>query len=142
MTKIQQDLQDARKERIMPNGIPRWVRIYDNGGTDVKNGTCDRYTVVYTGNYNEIGKPKHSPHTISPHLYVGMSSNPFHPQGICQHGEELHQSIDTLSPSKQYVWPPAIGRKCHLGLRISFSKLPVDCQKLVLQDYKEIWDIT
>jgi len=36
---------------------------------------------------------------------------------------------------------PAIGRKCHLGKRIAFADLPPDCRKLVLSDYKEIWNL-
>jgi hypothetical protein len=101
-----------RKERLMPNGIPRYVRCYDNGGE-----SFDRYTVVYTGNYKK-----------SSFEYVGMSANPFHPQGFGQHGESELQPIDR----------PSYG---HLGKKIKFTDLPEDCQKLVLRDYKENWDL-
>ena len=78
--------------------------IYDNGGK-----TFDRYTVYYN-------EPLLSP---IPNLYpcIGMSSNPFHPQGFGIHSEGT------------------LGR--HNGKRIKFEDLPTDCQKLVLQDLKE-----
>jgi hypothetical protein len=31
---------------LMPNGVPKYVRVYDNGGK-----SFDRYTVVFTGRY-------------------------------------------------------------------------------------------
>lgn len=110
MTKAQQD----RKDRILPNGKPKYVRCYDNGGE-----TFDRFTVVFTGHYTH--------NTGGQHWYVGMSANPFHPQGFGQHGESSTQ-IDY----------PSYG---HLGKKISFDKLPDDCQKCVLQTYTELWDI-
>jgi len=45
---------------------------------------------------------------------VGMSSNPCHPQGFGQHSEGI------------------LGR--HNGKRIKFEDLPIDCQRVVLQD--------
>jgi hypothetical protein len=42
-------------------------------------------------------------------------------------------------------WPPKIGSKAKWGdgssRRIPFRLLPEDCQKLVVRDYVEIWDI-
>ena len=76
------------------------IRVYDNGGR-----TYDRYTVVY------IAKPERQARLFAS---VGMSKNPFHPQGFGQHC--------TAMPGK------------HLGRRILFSALPDDCQKLVNQD--------
>lgn len=51
-------------------GKPRYVRVYDNGGT-----TFDRYTVVFTRQRDGFCR------------YLGMSNHPFHPQGFGQHGE-------------------------------------------------------
>lgn len=113
----------TRQERLIPRGIPRWIRCYDNGGE-----TFDRYTVVYTGRYTHK--------TARQHWGVGMSTHPFHPQGFGQHFEYPYQ-VD--APNGK--WPPAIGRKCHLGRRITFQNLPTDCQKLVLQDYLCLWDL-
>jgi hypothetical protein len=66
--------------------------------------TFDRYTVVYLDLPEENG------------LYesVGMSAHPFHPQGFGQHGAAR------------------LGK--HLGKLIAFTKMPEDCQKVVLQD--------
>lgn len=111
-----------RLKNIFPNEMPRWIRCYDNGGE-----TFDRYTVVFTGNYTHK--------TNRQHWYIGMSEFPCHPQGFGQHGESDTQ-IDVVNG-----WPPAMGRKCHLGKRIPFSDLPKDCKELVLHDYKYLWDI-
>ena len=108
----------TRKERLMPNGIPRYIRCYDN------EEFIDRYTVVFS-NKRVSGE----------FMYLGMSSRPFHPQGIGQHGF----SKDQIDAPKG--WPPVVGRKCHLGTRIRFEDLPVDCRDFVLQDYLELWGI-
>ncbi len=103
----------TREEQFMPNGVPRKIRIYDNGGK-----TIDRYTVVFTGNYK--GRDGQCD-------YLGMSEDPFHPQGFGQHGES-----DTI------IDRPTYG---HLGKKITFDKLPKDCQEWVITNYKKFWDI-
>jgi hypothetical protein len=118
---------NKRTLNLMPQGIPKYIRCYDNGGVD-NGGSIDRYTVVYTGNYRR-GKGWFQ--------YVGMSESPFHPQGFGQHGENPTQ-IDV----NKWGFAPAMGRKNHLGRRIPFTQLPPDCQKLVLSDYKDIWQLT
>ncbi len=123
-------MTSKRTEKLMPNGTPKWIRIYDNEGR-----SCDRYTVVFSGSYNNIGK-KAREQKNNYHPYVGMSESPFHPQGFCQHGEEPYL-IDAMNGK----WPPSIGKKNHLGTRIAFSDLPQDCKKVVLNDYKELWGI-
>lgn len=102
----------------MCTASPRYVRIYDNGGE-----TADRYTAVFTG---KRGKGQ----------YVGMSAEPFHPQGFGQHGETRDSRPCDVD---RHGWPPAMGRKNHLGTRIPFDALPADCQSLVLSDYNAIW---
>ena len=99
-----------KMQSLMPGGVPKYIRCYDNGGE-----TCDRYTVVYTRSGDRRC------------YYVGMSGAPFHPQGFCQHGEH-HTMIDR----PQYS---------HLGKRITFKELPMDCQKVVISDYKEMWNL-
>jgi len=100
-----------RKTRILPNGIPKYVRCYDNGGK-----TLDRYTIVYTGNYKgRNGRCE----------YLGCSENPFH--GIGQHGESA-EIID--KPSYK-----------HLGKKINFISLPEQVKKAVMQDYNEYWEL-
>ena len=126
--------QLARKESLLPNGIPKYVRCYDDGGID-KGGYCDRYTVIYSGNYNNIGKSIRGWKNPSYH-YMGMSSQPFQPQGCWWHGED-----DKIIDLDKWGWAPAMGRKNHLGKRIPFSELPPDCQKLVLSDYIDIWNL-
>jgi len=91
--------------------IPRYIRCYDNGGE-----SFDRYTVVFTG---KRARPASFP-------YLGMSAHPFQPQGFGQHGEGKGYFIDRPSGG-------------HLGRRTSFDKLPEDCQRLVLSDYRDLW---
>ena len=102
-----------RKEQFMPNGVPKNIRVYDNGGE-----TIDRYTVVFTGNFK--GRNGRC-------YYLGMSENPYHPQGFGQHGE-----ADFVIDYPTYS---------HLGKKITFGKLPKDCQRAVIDDYKDIWGI-
>jgi hypothetical protein len=104
-----------RKNKLLPNSKPRYIRCYDNGGE-----TADRYTVVYTGHYTQK--------TDRQFWFVNMNASPFHPQGIGMHGEHSEQ-IDRPTYS-------------HLGKKITFDQLPEDCRKLVLQDYVYLWSIT
>ena len=101
-----------RREQFMPNGVPKNIRIYDDGET------FDRYTVVFTGRFK--GRERQC-------FYLGMSHNPTHPQGFSQH-HEADYIIDK----------PAYG---HLGKKITFDKLPTECQKVVISAYKELWGL-
>ena len=103
-----------RKENLMPNGIPRYIRCYDNGGE-----TADCYTCVFTGKYRH--------NTSGEFLYIGMSSDPFHPQGIGMHGSSGKQ-IDKPTYS-------------HLGKRVKFDVLPEKVQECIKQSYVELWDL-
>ena len=102
-----------RLNRIFPKGKPKYVRCYDNGGE-----TADRYTVVFTGRYTHK--------TSGEHWYLGMSGNPFHPQGIGQHGSSPTQ-IDV----PQYS---------HLGKKVKFEDLPEKVQECVINTYLYLWD--
>jgi hypothetical protein len=106
-----------RTAAFLPEGKPRWVHLYDNGGR-----SFDRYTAVMTGRYADKFNARPG-FTIG----VGMSAHPFHPQGFGQHFENRAR-ID---------WP-TYG---HLGKKIKFEDLPVDCQRLVLDDYAALWDL-
>lgn len=100
-----------RANVLMPNGIPRYIRCYDDGGEE----TLDRYTVVFTGRY------RHK--TGGGFVYLAMSEN----LGICQHGSHS-KLIDKPTYS-------------HLGKKIKFRELPEPCRKAVLDDYIDLWDI-
>ena len=114
--------EKERIGRIMPKGIPRYIRCYDNEGE-----TLDQYIVIFTGRW--AGKQPR----LSQHL--SMSKYPYHPLGFGQHGDSDDGPIDALDGR----WPPAVGRKNHLGTRIEFKDLPPDCRKLVLNNYKYYW---
>jgi hypothetical protein len=116
--------KQARINRLSFGRIPRWVRVYDNGGE-----TVDRYTVVFTHAAVSRKFGGRVP-------YLAMNGSPYAPQGFCQHGD-TGRPCDTMGVG----WAPAIGRKCHLGRRIEFIALPLDCQKAVWRDYADYWDI-
>lgn len=106
--------QRDRFERLMPNGMPRYIRCYDNGGE-----TADRYTVVFTGHYKQT--------PLDQFLHIGMSENPFHPMGVGCHG-----ASDTQIDRPAYS---------HLGRKIKFNDLPEDCKKCILENYLCIWNL-
>jgi hypothetical protein len=86
------------------NKTLKHIRIYDNGGE-----TLDRYTAVFMM-LKESGPNEYSA--------VGMSENPFSPQGFGQH--------TIATPGR------------HLGRRIKFSSLPKDCQRMIMNDLNDI----
>lgn len=92
----------------MPNGVPRWIRVFDNGGK-----TADRYTVIYT-RPQDFGQRGYT-------VGIGMSENPCHPQGVGMHFEY-----------ENHVYNGRSG-----GKRISFLDLPAACQRVVVDDYRE-----
>lgn len=114
--------------KLLPAGVPRWVRCYDNG-----DETADRYTVVFTGSRAAMRMAGCAPQ----YPYLAMSASPFHPQGVGMHGHTDYQPADV----NKHGWAPAIGQKNHLGTRIEFEDLPEDCRKAVFADYIAIWKL-
>ena len=102
----------TRNEQLLPNGNPRWIRCYDNGGE-----TIDRFTVVFTGKRGGY--------------YVGMSYNPNSPQGYYQHGGKAWYETQNIDK-------PSYG---HLGRKVHFSNLPKNCKNAIRNEYCEIWEI-
>lgn len=80
------------------------IRIFDNGGE-----TADRFTVVFMGTkqYNSA-KGKYM------YEMLGMSGNPTHPQGFCQHGEVCGNWLQDGN-----------------GKEITLEDLPEECRKIV-----------
>ena len=122
--------KQKRLNSLLPNGKPKWIRCYDNGG-DVENGSFDRYTVIFSH--------AQSFYTKGWVPYLAMSTFPFHPQGFGMHLEM--KSWELMEGNKPGQWPPKIGKRGNLGVRIKFEDLPVDCQSLVLRDYKDYWEL-
>lgn len=124
----------SRWNKLMPNGIPRWVRCYDNGGIDA-GGSADRYTVVFTGRRAAIRGGSAG----SEWPYLAMNHEPFHPMGIGLHGYSKGRPCDVRKGS--YGGVP-IGKKLScLGRRIEFSDLPDQCRRAVRGDYYAIWQL-
>lgn len=101
---------------FIPGGVPKKIRIYDNGGE-----TADRYTAVLTrsvGYLEGYGRQ---------FFYIGMSGAPFHPQGIGMSGE-ANRRID--QPTYR-----------HLGKRIKWDVLNADVQRCILQLYCDVYDL-
>ena len=118
-----------RRDRLMPNGIPKYVRCYDSGPDEV----ADRYTVVFTGNFSKDSGAGSYP-------YLSMSENPTHPHGVIgRHNNDAEgKAIDRFWNE----WPRKIGHKHPtLGTRIEWDTLPQHCRYLALNEYREIWRI-
>ncbi len=84
---------------------------------DYGDKTCDRYTVVFLDTYGDTTLV--NPGQVE---YLGMSANPFHPQGVGMHGEMPIHNVAYR------------GRGGVFDKRIQFKELPPDCQRAVLQD--------
>jgi hypothetical protein len=92
-------------------GQPKRIKCY----MAKRKPTIDYITVVYTHAFR-LGYPAG---TV---LYRGMNDTPTHPQGFGQWGE-------------------AEGQKFRAGgSRVAFSDLPKECQDVVFQDYKNLWE--
>ena len=78
-------------------------RIFDTGNDTY----LDRYTVVFNDKYL---------------TYLGMSAQPFHPLGFCQHGELGHQGFKFNSDLS------------HLGNEITIDNLPAACKLAIERD--------
>lgn len=103
-----------RTDRLKPAGVPKYIRVYDDGGK-----SFDRYTCVFTGNYRSK--------TLGDFIYLGMSTYPFHPQGCGQHGSSRNQ-IDRPTYS-------------HLGRKVKWDVLPADVKKCIIQTYDDLWGL-
>ncbi|MGL5936217.1 MAG: hypothetical protein ACRCZI_11425 [Cetobacterium sp.] len=105
----------ARELRLMPNGLPKHVHCYDDGGQ-----TTTRYTIVFTSRYKHKmsgGKTK----------VLKLSSVPQAPTGI-HHVEEFERAPDNP-------------RYAHLGHKLGFKDLPPGCQKMVSEMYRRLWGL-
>ena len=92
------------KSTIMVSGKRKVCRVYDAG-----EGFADRYTVALRG-YLVKGYGMVYP-------YLAASENPYHPQGVGQHGE-----------TRVFL----TGR--HLGKRVAFETLPEPVQRFILSN--------
>lgn len=101
-------VSDKKKSRIkntvIHNGKRQVCRIFDAGPN-----SADRYTAAFKG-WRLAGYGLVYP-------YISASSNPFHPQGIGQHGE-----------SKEFM----TGK--HLGRRIQLEDCPNEVREFICQN--------
>lgn len=111
-----------RLQALMPNGIPRWVRIYRSEDPD---RSWDEYTVVFTG---AACAKAHG----GWHPYIGMGNN-----GEFYYGSNEFKAIDVNDSG----FAPAVGRKNHLGRRIRFEDLNEACKKACVEEYLDCWNI-
>jgi hypothetical protein len=93
-----------RRKHELINGHP--ISCWESGKV------ADRYTVVFLDTRDERGRVQ----------YLGMSADPFHPQGVGMHGEMPIHNVAYR------------GRGGVFDKRIQFKDLPPDCQRAVLQD--------
>lgn len=96
------------------HGCPKKIRIYHKG--DV----ADCWTILFTGSYRKNPRDRF--------LYLGVSNDPYHPQGIGTHGE-----------SETIIDRPAYS---HLGKPSKYRDLPEPVQKFVMENYLAVWGFT
>ena len=152
---------------LMPGMIPRWVRCYGNGGglewscpkcprfydkdelpeedpsrcecgaelrqVPEGQGSADCYTVCFTGKAGSTRAPGYP----AEYCYRAMSAHPYHPQGIGMWGSVTGEHCDI----EKGGWPVALYRTGRAGKRIAFTDLPEDCQRCVINDYTDIWNL-
>ena len=135
-----------RKENLMPGGVPKYARFYDNGGgvdrwfcrkclmkrrdgpecpvcgeqmdDDGDKGTVDRYAVSFFGR----GIPS---------MFFRVSED-----GVVECGVYIGGG----TYDNGYKKIPGIGELIGIGFRrIPFESLSVNCRKAVLDKYKELW---
>jgi hypothetical protein len=116
-----------REQALMPGGVPKKLRIYDNGFT------VDRYTIVFSGrapNKTKFSTP-----------YLSTSSNPTSPNGVASFGEWDHGR--DVYKHDDGTWQHSIDapRYSHLGKKITWNKLPASVQEYVKMTYRELWDL-
>lgn len=110
----------SRLDRLAPidpttgRRVPRWIRCY------FQDNCWDGYTVVYTRTNDGWSHG------------VGMSTDPYHPQGFGQHFEYENGRLGNGQ------WAVDRPKSAHLGKRIRFLDMPPQCQRLVLSDYAEM----
>ena len=121
MKKQSSNLLAKRLASLMPNGIPRWVRIYKAEGQDV---SWDEYTAVFTG--AACAK------ACGGHPYMGIGNS-----GQYYHGSDNNHAIDVNKDG----FAPAVGRKNHLGRRVRFEDLNADVQNTIREEYIACWNI-
>jgi hypothetical protein len=97
------------------DGSPKYLRCYEVK----RNPTIDRFTVVFERASCFMGKDY-----TGRVYYVGASENPAHPLGFYQHGEAW---------SWEFHAP---------GSRVAFSSLPLKLQEVVMNEYRDLWEVT
>jgi hypothetical protein len=98
----------TRQDRLLPDGVPRYVWLYDDGGV-----TAERYTAVF----------------------MGLLSHKKPGEYTC-----LRMSDDPLG-SGHYASGRGRPPYGELGREISLADLPEGCKQLVLDTYREMWNL-
>lgn len=96
-----------REQALMPNGVPKWIRCYDNPAF------ADRYTILFTKKRID-GQ------------FLNLSSG--HDPRYCSGWGQSDDIIDR----------PSYG---HLGKKIGFTDLPEPVISLVIETYRDIWNL-
>ena len=99
-------------KRLYKNNAPRYLRIYDNRGTERE--TLDCYTIVFTRRNDDFAFNYISASVTGAGVYLRLQSYGVH--------------VDR--PSYR-----------HLGKRVAFDTLDKGLQDLVIKDYNFIWGL-
>lgn len=127
--------QEKRNEGLMPNGEPRWVRVYDYYASRHERDASARYryTIVFCGMYRSNQKRR------------GEKQSGYYSGRISE--DASYYEIFETEEIVDYLYGPfvsvAVGKSARgLGKRITYADLPLAVKRRVLQTYVELWDIT
>ena len=95
--------EEENQDKIYEKDLELNIECYDN-----EDQTFDRYTVIFFD----------QPEAAGLWSCLGMSADPFSPQGFGQHS--------------------SAARGPHLGKRIRFVDLPDDCQRAVMLEFEDL----
>ena len=98
------------------NVMDQLVWVWDNGGTNRLRGTFDRYTVIMKQDFRCVGLERWQG--------IGMSVDPYHPQGFGQ----------TFALTDKSVCTPDHGK------RIRLEDLPVQARMCAVRFIKSMLD--
>ena len=127
--------QAKRNERLIKDGVPTFIRIYDYLNVPRPDSPQFRYTIVFTGNYR--AQQKRRGEAQSGYYYLQTSEDP----AVFNWLYESEKMPDALSDT----WPGALqigmsNRK--FGRRIEWKDLPVKVKALIARKYIKLWKLS
>lgn len=154
--------EEQRKHNLMPEGVPRYIRLYDNGDKYADG----RYTVCFTGKYQpRLWKDGKMEETVEVEtdicVHCGKGKVSHLDKVFCiyaRNSKTFEAKKRTTTRRREYRWQffsmfengqiSSYGEfkeridypsYQHLGKKIKFENLPLECQNTVRREYEDLW---